>query len=226
MYPIPRASTIFVQSRFRGISTLHVSGSFCGKIILSLKPKKIISMPGRLPEHFPLDQLPLQLRSLPIKRKDAYVYGTGVWHVNCPNPFMTGRRSCLGEQLARTEFFLFGVTLLQRFKFKAAGSLPDLTPVDGVTLTPKPFQMILESRMEDWRACRTLWYKRAFFSVSIISIGQSPVHLIFMIRNPKLVILCLYHDTVPWINLEYHLKMHDRSLEFSNLESDRLGLCC
>ncbi|XP_060932017.1 cytochrome P450 2K1-like [Limanda limanda] len=58
-------------------------------------------------------------------------------------PFSAGPQVCLGEGLARMELFLTLVTLLRKFRFvwpQDAGE-PDLTPVYGVTLSPKPYCM-------------------------------------------------------------------------------------
>ncbi|CAN9498693.1 unnamed protein product [Ophioblennius macclurei] len=63
-------------------------------------------------------------------------------------PFSAGPRMCLGEGLARMELFLIMVTLLRKFSFawpQDAGE-PDFTPVYGVTLTPKPYRMIVRPR--------------------------------------------------------------------------------
>ncbi|XP_054907667.1 cytochrome P450 2J6-like isoform X2 [Poeciliopsis prolifica] len=63
-------------------------------------------------------------------------------------PFSAGSRICLGEGLARMELFLIMVTLLRKFKFiwpEDAGE-PDLTPVFGATLTPKPYLMKIQLR--------------------------------------------------------------------------------
>ncbi|XP_035012898.2 cytochrome P450 2B4-like [Hippoglossus stenolepis] len=63
-------------------------------------------------------------------------------------PFSAGPRMCLGEALARMELFLILVTLLRKFKFvwpQDAGE-PDLTPVYGVTLSPKPYCMNVQLR--------------------------------------------------------------------------------
>ncbi|XP_038051212.1 cytochrome P450 2U1-like [Patiria miniata] len=63
-------------------------------------------------------------------------------------PFGIGRRVCAGEQLARMEFFLFTVTLLQRFTF----TVPETDPppsMDGVfeiTLSPAPFRVCATPR--------------------------------------------------------------------------------
>ncbi|XP_072175469.1 cytochrome P450 2J2-like [Diadema setosum] len=62
--------------------------------------------------------------------------------------FGGGRRVCLGEQLARMEFFLFATSLLQRFKFR----MPDDTPADYSydhcvgALVPNPFKLIAQVR--------------------------------------------------------------------------------
>ncbi|XP_038069311.1 vitamin D(3) 25-hydroxylase-like [Patiria miniata] len=40
-------------------------------------------------------------------------------------PYSTGRRSCVGEQMSQKQFFLFYITLIQKYKFK----LPDGDPI-------------------------------------------------------------------------------------------------
>ncbi|NXP58246.1 CP2J2 protein, partial [Chloropsis cyanopogon] len=57
-------------------------------------------------------------------------------------PFSTGKRSCLGELLARSELFLFFTSLLQKFTFQAP---PDtklsLQPIIGIAMAPEPYKI-------------------------------------------------------------------------------------
>ncbi|XP_075057404.1 cytochrome P450 2K1-like [Mixophyes fleayi] len=54
-------------------------------------------------------------------------------------PFSLGKRSCVGENLAKTELFVFFTTMLQNFTFQAPpGAKLDLTPVSGITSGPLP----------------------------------------------------------------------------------------
>ncbi|XP_055332134.1 cytochrome P450 2A1-like [Paramacrobiotus metropolitanus] len=64
-------------------------------------------------------------------------------------PFATGKRSCVGEALARMEIFLFFANILQRFELKPAKG-QQLPPVDkyvtGISCQPLPFEMIIRRR--------------------------------------------------------------------------------
>ncbi|NXV49156.1 CP2J2 protein, partial [Uria aalge] len=57
-------------------------------------------------------------------------------------PFSIGKRSCLGELLARSELFLFFTTLLQKFTFQPP---PDTTLTLqfklGITMAPQPYKI-------------------------------------------------------------------------------------
>ncbi|XP_071490170.1 cytochrome P450 2J6-like [Diadema antillarum] len=56
--------------------------------------------------------------------------------------FSTGRRVCLGEQLARMELFLFFTSLLHRYNFKKPDDAPPLCfdGIVGITRNTHPFQ--------------------------------------------------------------------------------------
>nr|XP_033772187.1 cytochrome P450 2J2 isoform X2 [Geotrypetes seraphini] len=57
-------------------------------------------------------------------------------------PFSTGKRVCLGEQLAKTELFLFFTSFLQKFKFQAPKNRTlSLRAQVGITFSPFPYQI-------------------------------------------------------------------------------------
>ena len=62
---------------------------------------------------------------------------------NCFIPFSLGRRSCLGETLARMELFLYMTSLLQRFRLARADgkTLPETVGVMGATYNPQPYEI-------------------------------------------------------------------------------------
>lgn len=56
---------------------------------------------------------------------------------------------CVGEELARMILFLFGATILQRFRLKLPkDETPDLTGECGITLTPRKHKLVFELRSE------------------------------------------------------------------------------
>ncbi|XP_048361641.1 cytochrome P450 2J2-like [Sphaerodactylus townsendi] len=57
-------------------------------------------------------------------------------------PFSAGKRVCLGEQLARTELFVFFTALLQKFTFQAPkGVSLNLDCKWGLTCSPQPYRI-------------------------------------------------------------------------------------
>ncbi|XP_004437989.1 PREDICTED: cytochrome P450 2D14-like [Ceratotherium simum simum] len=63
-------------------------------------------------------------------------------------PFSAGRRSCLGEPLARMELFLFFTCLLQRFSFSVPAGQPRPSDhgVFGPIVNPSPYQLCATPR--------------------------------------------------------------------------------
>ena len=61
--------------------------------------------------------------------------------------FGMGPRVCIGESLARSEMFLFLTSMLQRFSFRMPdpNNPPSLEGKQGITLTPRKFDVIIES---------------------------------------------------------------------------------
>ncbi|XP_070562966.1 cytochrome P450 2U1-like [Ptychodera flava] len=63
-------------------------------------------------------------------------------------PFSVGNRICLGEHLAKMEFFLFFTSLMQQFSFRIPDNYPapDMKPLFGVGLKPKSYYIHAERR--------------------------------------------------------------------------------
>jgi cytochrome P450 len=64
-------------------------------------------------------------------------------------PFSVGKRVCLAEGMAQTEFFLFLTGLLQNFDFRFADEdkmpgMEDISP--GLVLSPLPFRVVITER--------------------------------------------------------------------------------
>ncbi|XP_006823767.1 cytochrome P450 2U1-like [Saccoglossus kowalevskii] len=63
-------------------------------------------------------------------------------------PFSAGRRVCMGEQLAKHELFLYFSAMINQFKFSlpVGTKKPSTDGVFGLTLVPRPYQVVIEER--------------------------------------------------------------------------------
>lgn len=68
----------------------------------------------------------------------------------CCLSYFIGKRSCIGESLAKMELLIFLTSLIQRFKFESPedGSLSMATVdgVFGVVHAPKPYKIVAKPR--------------------------------------------------------------------------------
>jgi cytochrome P450 len=78
--------------------------------------------------------------SLAFHFKYDYMLNNPYCSIGC----ISGKRSCLGETLARSSLFLFFTSIMQQFRFEypsqrsVDGELPSLEPIPGLTLAPRP----------------------------------------------------------------------------------------
>ncbi|XP_077985288.1 cytochrome P450 2U1-like [Glandiceps talaboti] len=63
-------------------------------------------------------------------------------------PFAAGRRVCMGEKLAKQELFLYFTSMIHQFKFELPTGVkrPDTEGNLGVTLVPKPYDLVINLR--------------------------------------------------------------------------------
>lgn len=65
-------------------------------------------------------------------------------------PFGIGKHRCMGESLAKSNIFMFTVTMLQNFDFKLIPDqdLPSLDIIDGATPSVMPFEALVVPRQK------------------------------------------------------------------------------
>ncbi|XP_077985282.1 cytochrome P450 2U1-like [Glandiceps talaboti] len=63
-------------------------------------------------------------------------------------PFGAGRRMCMGEKLAKQELFLYFTSMIHQFKFALPTGVkrPDTEGTLGLTLVPKPYDLVINPR--------------------------------------------------------------------------------
>ena len=61
-------------------------------------------------------------------------------------PFQTGKRMCLGDELARMLLFLFAARILYYYKLTLVNTNIDMTGTCGITLMPPKHEIIFESK--------------------------------------------------------------------------------
>lgn len=135
-----------------------------------------------------------------MKRDAFMVFSAGLWVLiirniyflkfygpNWKQLFLSGRRTCPGESLAKAELFIFFATLLQHFRFSPppGGSEEDLdlTPTGGLVLCPPPQKLCAVSLMWGGGPAGTdpssNWTNWAAFRVTFSS-GSLVLHLIYL----------------------------------------------
>lgn len=65
-----------------------------------------------------------------------------------------GKRRCMGEHLAKSSMFLFLASFMHSFEMRIpqGDDLPDVIGLDGITLSPKPFKVILSQRLQSQKS--------------------------------------------------------------------------
>ncbi|XP_042232857.1 cytochrome P450 monooxygenase patI-like [Homarus americanus] len=67
-------------------------------------------------------------------------------------PFQTGRRMCIGDEFAKMILFVFSTKILRHFNVSLDEGLkddPSSDPVCGISLCPRPFQLVFHPRVEE-----------------------------------------------------------------------------
>ncbi|XP_059612681.1 uncharacterized protein LOC132259145 [Phlebotomus argentipes] len=90
-------------------------------------------------------------------------------------PFGSGKRRCMGENLAKSSLFVFFATFMHAFEMELpedAEHLPDLEGVDGITLSPKAYKIILSRRVVASKIARASRDRHSEFAYLARSVGS------------------------------------------------------
>ncbi|XP_012877718.1 PREDICTED: cytochrome P450 2J2-like [Dipodomys ordii] len=98
IFPLGAPREVTVDTTLTGYQLPRGTVIFPNMIALHRDPKEWATPDTFTPEHF--------LENGQFKKREAFL------------PFGMGKRACLGEQLARSELFIFFTSLLQKFTFK------------------------------------------------------------------------------------------------------------
>ena len=65
-------------------------------------------------------------------------------------PFSTGKRICIGEQIAKDTIFMFLTAIIQRFEIELDPNFPEpsLESPTPMFLTPQPFYVVIKDRLQ------------------------------------------------------------------------------
>ncbi|XP_077977534.1 steroid 17-alpha-hydroxylase/17,20 lyase-like [Glandiceps talaboti] len=105
-----------------------------------------------IPNHWAIDHDPDTFEDPYVFRPGRFIDGNTGRCVSFNEmnftPFGMGRRVCLGEMLAKIEYFLIAANLLHQFEVteSVVHGKPSIEGVLGLTYNPKPFKMTVERR--------------------------------------------------------------------------------
>ncbi|XP_021957549.2 cytochrome P450 2J6 [Folsomia candida] len=77
-------------------------------------------------------------------RPSRFLAGRQLINTNKLLPFGLGKRLCLGEPLAKASLFSYFATIMQQYIIMPANGTPSTQPVNGFTLSPRPYSIHLE----------------------------------------------------------------------------------
>lgn len=144
-YVIPKNAIMLVS-----LYSLNMDENYWGDP-MTFRPERFLDASGQLIQH--IDQfLPFGAGIFPLFYDipsapvifDYYAYWIH-WSIQ-------GKRRCMGENLAKSTLFLFFATFLHSFEFSAppGSGMPRIDAYDGITLSPKPFKLLIKPRPMHW----------------------------------------------------------------------------